>query len=106
MTTLGKKIRSLRKDRRMTLDALADAADMSKSYIWELENRESPNPSAEKLGALAKCLDVTIEFLLEDSRAAPEEQVHDQVFFRKYQDLDPEAKKRLQQIVDAFRQTP
>lgn len=48
-TRLGEKLRELRKQRGLTLDKLADLAGLSKSYLWELENRESQRPSAEKL---------------------------------------------------------
>jgi transcriptional regulator with XRE-family HTH domain len=47
-TRLGEKLRELRKQRGLTLEKLADLAGLSKSYLWELENRESQRPSAEK----------------------------------------------------------
>jgi transcriptional regulator with XRE-family HTH domain len=55
-TRLGDKLRSLRKQKGLTLDKLAEQAKLSKSYLWELENRESQRPSAEKLTALADVL--------------------------------------------------
>jgi hypothetical protein len=48
-TPLGKKIRELRQAKGYTLEKLADLAQSSKSYIWELENKEPPRPSAEKV---------------------------------------------------------
>lgn len=46
-TRLGEKLRDLRKQRGLTLEKLADMAGLSKSYLWELENRESQRPSAK-----------------------------------------------------------
>jgi hypothetical protein len=45
---LGDKIRALRKQKKLSLEQLAELTDSSKSYIWELENKDDPKPSAEK----------------------------------------------------------
>ncbi len=47
---LGDKIRALRKQKKLSLEQLAELTDSSKSYIWELENKDDPKPSAEKIG--------------------------------------------------------
>ena len=65
-TRLGEKLRELRKERGLTLEKLADLAGLSKSYLWELENRESQRPSAEKLTALADALGVAATYFLEE----------------------------------------
>ena len=44
---LGDRIRNLRKEKGLTLDQLAEQSGSSKSYIWELENKSPPRPSAE-----------------------------------------------------------
>jgi DNA-binding XRE family transcriptional regulator len=40
---LGDKIRALRKEKKLSLEQLAELTDSSKSYIWELENKDDPN---------------------------------------------------------------
>ena len=62
--TFGEKIRALRKENGLTLDQLADKTESSKSYIWELENKNPPRPSAEKLSAIAGALGVTVDYLI------------------------------------------
>lgn len=104
-TKLGEKIRGLRRKERLSLDALAAAAGMSKSYLWELENRESPKPSAEKLTALAKHLNAPVSYLLDDEVADQEERHEEEVFFRNYRDLRPDDKERLRKIAEAFRRS-
>ncbi len=37
------------KEGRLTLDLLAEMTGSSKSYIWEIENKNPPRPSAEKI---------------------------------------------------------
>jgi transcriptional regulator with XRE-family HTH domain len=106
-SSLGQKIKKLRVAKRMTLDQLAEIAGASKSYIWELENRETPpQPSANKIFAIAAALGVTPEFLLSDARTEPDETVLDEAFYRKYKQLPSDMRRRLRQILDAWEADP
>ena len=99
---LGDKIRELRKQKKLSLDQLAELTDSSKSYMWELENKDDPKPSAEKVARIATALDVTTEFLLSDSITTPDEQVIDEAFFRKYKTMPEPTKKQIRKILDAW----
>jgi len=99
---LGDKIRALRKEKKLSLERLAELTESSKSYIWELENKDDPKPSAEKIGKLASVLEVTTEFLLTESTTPPGEEVIDEAFFRKYKSMPEGTKKRLRKILDAW----
>lgn len=99
---LGDKIRELRKQKKLSLDQLAELTDSSKSYMWELENKDDPKPSAEKVARIAAALDVTTEFLLSDSVSTPDEQVIDEAFFRKYKTMPEPTKKQIRKILDAW----
>ena len=101
-TALGEKIRKLRKEKGFTLEKLADLTDSSKSYIWELENKNMSRPSAEKIGRIAAVLGVTSEFLLDVTEDSPTSDVGDTAFFRKYEKLDPGVKDKIRSIVDAW----
>ena len=100
---LGEKIKKQRKKQGLTLDKLAGIAGLSKSYLWELENRESQSPSAEKLLALADALGVSADYFLEDDVRDPEEKHLDEAFFRGYKKLDTKDKEQLRKILDAFK---
>lgn len=101
---LQTKVKDLRKKSGLTLDALAEATGISKSYLWEIENRkEAPSPSAEKLGAIAGVFGVTVDFLLHEEAGSPEERHLDEAFFRNYSNLEPEDRERVRKIVDSFR---
>ena len=103
-TKLGEKLRTLRLGiEGMTLDRLAKEAGMSKSYLWELENRDSPRPSAEKLANLASILKVNTEYFLDHDVREPEERHLDDAFFRKYTQLLPEDKEQVRRILETFR---
>lgn len=102
-TRLGEKLRDLRKERGLTLEKLAEQAGLSKSYLWELENRESQRPSAEKLTALGDALGVSTSYFLEEDARGPEERHLDEAFFRGYQKLDADAKEQLRKILNTFK---
>ncbi|TWI64379.1 helix-turn-helix protein [Pseudoduganella lurida] len=104
-TQLGEKLRALRKERKLTLEQLAAQAKLSKSYLWELENRESQRPSAEKLTALGDVLGVTTAYFLEEDVRAPEEKHLDEAFFRGYQQLNAEGKDHLRKILETFKRS-
>lgn len=104
-TRLGDKLKSLRKEKELTLEKLAELSGLSKSYIWELENRESQRPSAEKLNALGKVLGVDSVFFIEDDIRAPEQRHLDAAFYRDYQDLEVEDKERLRKIMETFKKS-
>jgi transcriptional regulator with XRE-family HTH domain len=99
--TFGQRIRARRKDLGLTLDQLAEAAGCSKSYIWELENKNPPRPSAEKLSSIATALKTTSDYLLaldtENSASAT-----DKAFFRKYQSMDDMTKDTIRQMLDVI----
>lgn len=103
-TPLGTKIRNLRKEKGLSLDQLAMTAETSKSYLWELENRETANPTMDKVAKIAEQLGVTPEFLLADEATVVCEGVTDKAFFRKYQKLDPKTKQKLQDILKVIQQ--
>lgn len=100
---LGDKLRALRQQKKLSLEQLAELTGSSKSYLWELENRDSPRPSAEKLAALATILGVTTDFLLDDTVDEPEQRHVEDAFFRSYSNLQPEDKETIRRIVESFR---
>ena len=102
INTLGEKIRKLRKEKGFTLDRLAELSASSKSYIWELENKNPPRPSADKVTRIAEALGVTTDFLLDDMTVTPTEAVVDVAFYRKYQKLGADTKERIRQMVDVW----
>ena len=99
---LGDKLRALRQQKKLSLEQLAELTDSSKSYIWELENKDAPNPSADKVSKLAAVLDVTTEFLLSHTTASPDVEVVDEAFFRKYKAMPESTKKQIRKILDAW----
>lgn len=100
--TFGEKINRLRKAKKLTLEQLATLTESSKSYIWELENKNPPRPSAEKLSRIAKELDTTIEYLLDDDAQVQQADAADEMFFRKYKSMDSSDKIKIQKMIDLW----
>lgn len=93
----GARIKELRTEQKMTLDQLAEATASSKSYIWELENKNPPRPSAEKLSAIAKALGVTVDYLFgADDQTKVE--AEDMAFFREYSEMPETTRKQLRDM--------
>lgn len=99
---LGDKIRDLRKEKKLTLDKLAELTGSSKSYIWELENKNPPRPSAEKLSKIAEQLGVTIEYLLDEKNQLKAEDAVDAEFYRKYRNLPDETREKIRKITNMW----
>jgi transcriptional regulator with XRE-family HTH domain len=66
MPTAGDRIREVREKRRLTQDQLAEKADVSKSFLSEVEN-DKRNAGAETLLKIANALGASIDYLLRGS---------------------------------------
>ena len=98
-TVLGDKIRRLRKEKGYSLDKLAELSESSKSYIWELENKNPPRPSADKLAKIADQLDTTIEYLLDEGEALSSEDAADAKFYLQYRQMDEATRAKIRKMV-------
>lgn len=65
LKTFGRSVRSLRKQRRLSQEALAEASQLSRNYISDIE-RGVRNPSLLALIALARSLRISLLDLLAD----------------------------------------
>lgn len=99
---LGAKIKKLRKAKQLTLEQLAGQIGSGKSYIWELENRGVKRPSAEKLAAIARALDTTTDFLVDNAMTRPTDAIKREVFFRKFDRLDKADQRKIEEIIEAW----
>lgn len=100
-TTLREKLRELRKKKGLSLDELARQTGASKSYLWELENRDERKPSAEKLVDIARVLNTTTDYLVDDNASFDDAQVKE-AFFRKFNRLDDDTKGRVMDMIETW----
>lgn len=68
--TLGARIAEHRQHRGESLQEVADAAGVSKTHIWDLEQGRTGNPSMQLVERLADHFGVTVAYLVgEDPKA-------------------------------------
>lgn len=99
---LGKKIKTLRKEKGYTLQELAELIGSGKSYIWEIENRGLKRPSAEKLALIANALDVTTDFLINSEQTALSEDEDKEILYRKMGRLTKDDQDKIMDMIEAW----
>lgn len=67
----GEKLRQRRIEKGMTLESLAEKVGSKKAYIWQLENKTPAKPSGELLIRLARTLEISAEYLIDDVSPEP-----------------------------------
>lgn len=99
--TLSEKLKEHRKDKGYSLGQLSRLSGVSKSYLWELENRPERKPSGNTLAQLAKALEVTADYLL-DEKALPDDKMTDTIFLRKFNSLKASDQTKILEIMDLW----
>jgi XRE family transcriptional regulator, master regulator for biofilm formation len=88
---IGQKIKRLRQAKGYSITELGRLADVSKSYLSQLERGMQANPSLQFLVKVSAPLDTTVTYLLEDTK------------LKKHEDseLDEEWKLLIRQAIEA-----
>lgn len=89
--TMGKKIRTARKARKMSLEALGDELGVTRQLVWQWERGDS-DPS-KHIEAIAKALEMPVEHFFGQTRAATALQA-------KIDQLSPAQRAALEPIID------
>jgi phage repressor protein C with HTH and peptisase S24 domain/DNA-binding Xre family transcriptional regulator len=66
--SFGQRVRRRRKEKRLTLDEMAERTGMAKSYLSQIETGYAPPPRDEKIRRIADALDLAPERLLSTAR--------------------------------------
>ncbi len=98
--SFAEKIREERERMGLTLEQVGEKIGSTKSYAWELENKPTTRPSAEKVFKLAEVFGVSAEYLMDDTGNVPRE--IEKAFFSKFQKLSDENKRVLKRFVDSL----
>lgn len=94
-SVLGRRVQELRRNRQWNQTQLADAAGVSQATVSQIESGDR-TPGLEAVGALAKALEVTVEFLAYGSNDVYEVDPEVQVLFRDAERLSDNDREILQ----------
>ena len=98
---LGRKLRSLRRERNLTQQQLAEMSDLSYKYVGEIERAEK-NPSIGVLNRIANALEVNLLDFLDFGPPAPasqEDKIHKDLVAKILRQLKAEKADRLARIL-------
>ena len=101
--TLAQRLKELRLKKGDSLQGLADAVEVSKAHVWELETGKSKNPSIELLTKLAKHFKVPLAQLVGEDPEATEEEQELVAMFRDLKDLTPRDREVLRSTIMSMR---
>ena len=101
--TFREKVKEEREALKLSLEQLGERVGSTKSYMWELENKISTRPSAEKVFGLAEVFGCSPDYLMDETgKIKRDVEQRDRAFFSKYQKLKPEHKKLIQGILSTL----
>lgn len=64
MSTIGKNIKRLRREKGISQDKLSKLADISLNTVVKIELDQSPNPTLETIQKLARALNISLDELV------------------------------------------
>ena len=99
--SLGLRIAKLRRKQGQSLQEVADAVEVSKAHIWELEKGRADNPSMGLVTRLADHFGTTVSVLVGEDLNSSDADVDLQRMFRQATKLD----EREREILDSMMKT-
>ncbi len=100
---IGANIHNIRKKRRLTLSELAERADISKSYLSNIERSLNQNPSIQVMGKIAAVLNVDLRTLIgskDDNLQLPESEWLDFVNELKKSGVEKEQLQEYKTVIE------
>jgi transcriptional regulator with XRE-family HTH domain len=99
------KLKQLRMRAGQSLQQVADAAQTSKTHIWDMEQGNSANPSRELLVKLAAHFRVSVSELIEEDPNAVSEPPELVALYRDLKSLSDTDRKTIEAVMRSLRET-
>ncbi len=96
---LGVRLADLRLKAGQSLQQVADAVDVSKAHVWELEKGRTDNPAMALVTRLADHFGVSVAFLVGEDIEASDADVELQRMFRQAKQLDTHEREILDDMM-------
>ncbi|MBE6531925.1 MAG: helix-turn-helix transcriptional regulator [Ruminococcaceae bacterium] len=98
--TMGDRIKTARKNRGLTQEALAEKVDVTLYYMGEIE-RGTKTPSLDLFIRLVEVLDVSADYLLRDTVSIGNV-YGDKRMARKLENLTPRQRAAIEALIDTY----
>ena len=100
--SIGGRIRAIRKERGYTREQLAEYADVSSDFLWQIETGRS-SMSAQNLAKIAAALDVTSDYLIYGKTAYKENEKINTMLAALPSEIQKQVEKMITVFVDTLR---
>ena len=94
---IGKKIKEIRLDKKLTQEYVAETADVNTSHISNIENNRV-KVSLSTLVQICNALDVTVDYILSDEYTHPDSALEQEVL-KELRLCSPENKEKILKII-------
>lgn len=94
---IGKRIMEIRIQKHMTREQLAEHADISAKYLYEVEMGRK-NCSLYIIYKLSRCLDINVDYILRDDKNIDKSNSIDDVY-KRFRNDQKEQIKEIMQII-------
>jgi len=100
--SLATKVAKLRRQKSQSLQDVADAVQVSKAHIWQLEKGRADNPSIDLITKLADHFKVTVAYLAGEDVESADADPQLQRLFRQAQQLDKHERAILDDMMQSL----
>lgn len=101
--TLASKLRELRIAKRLSLQDVADAVDISKAHVFNLEKGITKNPSMDLVNKLADLYRVRVSDLVGENPDAEDQPAEVIAMFRDFRDLTKEDREMIGMMIETMK---
>lgn len=100
--TLGRRLFELREKKGVVLQDVADAVEVSKAHIWELEKERKTNPSMALVTRLADYYRVSVSYLVGEATEGKDADPELAGMFRQAGNLDDSDRKIFKDMMQSL----
>lgn len=94
---IGNNLKQLRKEKGLSLEALAKLANVSKAHVWSIEQDRS-SPTIDVTYKIAKALNVSIDLLID--LTIDKTSTNERILIQKYRKLSDKMKSKMPALLD------
>lgn len=101
--TLASRLRQLRNANRLSLQDVANAVDISKAHVFNLEKGLTKNPSMELVSKLADLYRVRVSDLIGENPEAGDQPAAIVAIFRDFRDLNEQDREMIGMMIETMK---